>query len=84
MAGDSWAETKAQKAPAELKHTVRCRSCGKTGHNSRTCPGVTAADLPPPIDIAKRKEEIQRRAIENPCRDPKCHIERLHVAHATA
>lgn len=34
--------------------------------------------------VKARREELERRALDNPCRDPKCGIERLHVAHGAA
>jgi hypothetical protein len=38
---------------------------------------------PSNAQIAARLAELERRALDNPCRDPKCHIVSLHLAHSS-
>ncbi|XP_058746340.1 uncharacterized protein LOC131619237 [Vicia villosa] len=45
--------------------TVKCKSCGNFGHNSRTCKGKTAADRQLPKGSNKTKKQTKASSSEN-------------------
>ena len=79
---------KRNPSPLPSRRPKHCSVCGDVGHTAQSCAWKAPEPTRPTVvvspsntQIAARLEKQRESAFDNPCRDPKCRIVSLHLAH---